>query len=134
MSAANASLEAMTATHDAAPDTTAPAANDTPHHGPNVADQRQAQPARSEQHHKRMLDDLPEHLLRALGPVPEERITRERWQREAQRLEALRIHGNAKQRPAPSPTPMSSSATANRQRATPSPPPQTRRDGPTITR
>jgi hypothetical protein len=31
-----------------------------------------------------------EHLLRVLGPVPRERIARERWEREARRLEALR--------------------------------------------
>jgi hypothetical protein len=37
----------------------------------------------------RLLADLPEHQIRALGPVPQERVAKERWEREARRLAAL---------------------------------------------
>jgi hypothetical protein len=45
-----------------------------------------------------------EDMVRALGPVPEERIARERWEREARRLEGLRLDCNTEQ-PTSSPKP-----------------------------
>jgi hypothetical protein len=48
-----------------------------------------------------VLDDPTEHLLRALGPVPAERVARERWEREATRLEALRLRCNTNREPSP---------------------------------
>ena len=57
---------------------------------------------------KNPLCEPSEHLLRALGPVPTNRVARERWEREAQRLQALRIQCKARQQtasPATTPTP-----------------------------
>ena len=62
----------------------------------------------------------PEWLVEQLGPRPEERIARERWEREAQRLKALQ-GGRSQPRPAAQP-------------AKPSPPPSTRPSGPAAPR
>jgi hypothetical protein len=43
-----------------------------------------------------------EHLLGVLGPVPGDRIARERWEREARRLEALRPQTHIPPQPSPS--------------------------------
>jgi conjugative relaxase-like TrwC/TraI family protein len=59
--------------------------------------------AHSDEPLKRVLTEPPERLLRALGPMPEERIARERWQREAQRLEALGFKTDSSRHPAPTP-------------------------------
>ena len=62
-----------------------------------------------------------EQLVRALGPMPQERIARERWQREARRLEALRFRSNAIQDPAPAPAAPTQSPTTSRPAAPPLP-------------
>jgi hypothetical protein len=82
----------------------------------------------------RLIDAPPEHLLRALGPVPQERVARERWQRDARRLEALRPHSNGKHQPAAAHATLPPNESATR--AGPSPPrtPLQRPDGPTIGR
>jgi hypothetical protein len=78
----------------------------------------------------RSLSDPPEHLIRALGPVPTETVARERWEREARRLEALNAGGNASQ---PIASPWSTpSHQRERPRATPPPPQPQPRDAPTI--
>jgi hypothetical protein len=59
-------------------------------------------------------------LVQQLGPRQEERIARERWEREAQRLKALQ-GGRSQPRPAAQP-------------AKPTPPPPTRPSGPTAPR
>jgi hypothetical protein len=55
-------------------------------------------------HLERLLSEPHEHLLRALGPAPEDRVSRERWEREARGLEALRLRSNTTQHPASSPS------------------------------
>jgi conjugative relaxase-like TrwC/TraI family protein len=76
--------------------------------------------------------DPPERLVRVLGPVPEERIARERWQREARRLQALPQQRGTKPQPAaPRPT-CSPSQFASEQRPATPPMPTPRRDGPAI--
>ena len=79
---------------------------------------------------RQQLADPPEHVLTALGPPPPERVARERWEREARRLEALGTRG-AKQQPAsPAPAPSSPS----RQQPSAPTPPTLRCDGPIIWR
>jgi len=51
-------------------------------------------------HLKTPLCEPPEHVLRALGLVPTDRVARERWEREAQRLQALGVQRKARQQPA----------------------------------
>jgi len=53
----------------------------------------------------RVLADPPEHLICALGPVPEEPVARERWAREAKRLQALHRPGAAQPAFAPPSSP-----------------------------
>ena len=53
-----------------------------------------------------LLADPPGHLVQALGPPPQEPVARERWEREARRLDALRTHGGANHQPASSPPPI----------------------------
>jgi conjugative relaxase-like TrwC/TraI family protein len=72
-----------------------------------------------------------EHLLQALGPMPEERIARERWEREARRLAAVRPRTQV---PSPAPPPrVPNPAPANHWPTSP-PLPSPRRGGPTIGR
>ena len=85
--------------------------------------------AHVEEHLNGVLADPPEHLVRALGSVPDERIARERWEREARRLEALRQRGNTNpQPPAPPPMPSPSQFATGQGPATPPP----GRDSPAI--
>ncbi|MGA2928451.1 MAG: MobF family relaxase, partial [Solirubrobacteraceae bacterium] len=73
-------------TRDTSPTTAAPAA---PPPAPAPREASAEARRRLDEQLKRALVDPPAHLLQALGPVPEERIARERWEREARRLEAL---------------------------------------------
>jgi hypothetical protein len=108
---------------------TAPATRNTSREtSPSTApDQR----ARFQEHPSVALTEPPERLLRALGPVPEERIARERWRREAQHLEALNPHNNGDPQAAATPHIRQPSPHAGPIR--PGPPPS-RRAGPTISR
>ena len=97
-----------------------------------AGDARQQQRARLEQNLQPSLDAPPEHLLRALGPVPTEQIARERWEREARRLQALRPESNSNPQPAPAhPMPHSGQSTTRRGPSTP-PPLSQRPAGPAI--
>jgi hypothetical protein len=95
---------------------------------------KQQQHACPGDHRKDVLSDPPEHLQHALGPPPTEPVARERWEREAQRLQALPAHTGTRAEPAPSPPAPVAGATS----APPPPHPvQTisqRRVGPTIGR
>jgi conjugative relaxase-like TrwC/TraI family protein len=77
------------------------AAVDTSTYAPAAINAHPQQRARLKEHLGGALDDPSEHLLRALGPLPAERVARERWQREATRLEALRLRCNTNRQPAP---------------------------------
>ena len=81
---------------------------------------------------ERLLVDPPEQLIRALGPVPQERVARERWGREARRLAALGRQADAPH----APTPHSTRRPALAPRAPNSPPttPPPRSSSPTINR
>jgi hypothetical protein len=84
------------------PSAAAPAAASDPSTQiPNASDARQQRRAHADDQLEHLLEDPPEQLVRALGPVPQERIARERWEREARRVAALGSHGEA--RPAPTP-------------------------------
>jgi conjugative relaxase-like TrwC/TraI family protein len=109
------------------------AAGDTSPDAHAAGDAPRQQRARLEQHLRRLLDDPPEYLLRALGPMPAERIARERWERDARRLEALRLHSNNNNpRPARArPMPHSGQSTTRRSPSTP-PPLSQRPAGPAI--
>jgi hypothetical protein len=108
------------------------AAGDTLPDPDAAGDARRQQRARLEQHLRPVLDAPPERLVRALGPVPAERIARERWEREARRLEALRLQNNTTQQPAPArPMPHSGQSTSRRSASTPQPLPE-RPAGPAI--
>ena len=98
-----------------------PSADSKPSPDANPAGEPRQQRVRLEQHLARALDDPCEHLLRALGPVPAERVARERWEREARRLEALRLQTNTKPQPA-SADPMPQGGQSTNRRATVSPP------------
>ena len=107
----NTSLKRSMFTADASSRAVRGAAGVTSPDAPAAGEARQ-QRAHPEQHLRRLLDDPPEHLLRALGPVPAERIGRERWEREARRLEALPPQSNINPRPAPArPMPQASQST-----------------------
>ena len=90
------------------------------------------QPARVLEQLERALSDPPEHLIRALGPPPDEQIARERWEREAQRLQALQPHAHTVERVAP-PRPSATDPVPSRH-APASPPAPAQRSGPTIRR
>jgi conjugative relaxase-like TrwC/TraI family protein len=92
---------------DTSPTTTAP---------PAAAANETSRPAASARPPAAEPAGPPEWLVEQLGPRPEERIARERWEREAQRLKALQ-GGRSQPRPAAQP-------------AKPSPPPPTRPSGP----
>jgi conjugative relaxase-like TrwC/TraI family protein len=99
-----ASLNPSTSMPDIWAATTAPAAGyDT--RAVSFAGGAPSQPQRaSPNEHLRQLVAAPtEHLLRVLGPVPGEPIARERWEREARRLEALRPQMQVRSEPPPSP-------------------------------
>jgi conjugative relaxase-like TrwC/TraI family protein len=84
------SPERLTSTRDTSPSTaTQAAAGDTP---PETFDARHARPPeRGEDQRQREheLADPPEQVTAALEPPPQERVARERWEREAHRLAAL---------------------------------------------
>jgi len=84
-------------------------------------------------HRERLLADPSEQLVNALGPVPQDRVARERWEREARRLEALRGQTNATQQPAPSP-PQPPTASEGQPRPSAPAPPAHRHGGPAIGR
>ena len=130
---ADTSLKPSTSTADTSSSAALRAAAGDTSPDPHAAgDARQQQRARLEQHLRCSLDAPPEHLLRALGPVPAERIARERWEREARRLEALRQQNNTTPQPAPAhPMPHSGQSTTRRGPSTP-PPLSQRPAGPAI--
>jgi hypothetical protein len=86
--------------------------------------------------HERLSAVVPtptEHLLRVLGPVPKERIARERWEREARRLDALRPQTQIPPQPQASAPFVLNPARANHAPTSP-PLSQPQRAGPTIGR
>lgn len=83
---------------------------------------------------ERVLADPPEDVLRALGPPPEERVARERWEREARRLQALRAQSRTLGQPAPSPPVLDTGATLISAAPSPGQALPQRRGGPTIGR
>jgi conjugative relaxase-like TrwC/TraI family protein len=124
--------EASPSKWDASPPSAAPApASDAPSELCATDNARSARSAHTAQPLSRLPDDLPEHLLNALGVPPEDRVAGERWEREAQRLNALGPQGHAKQQPTTTPPPRPAT-----QPAPTSPPPSVlqRRSGPTIGR
>jgi conjugative relaxase-like TrwC/TraI family protein len=91
-------------------------------------DASRSNPATTEQL-ERELSDPREHLIRALGPVPSERIARERWDRQVRRLQALACRNAVGQQP------VSTLATVTSNKpAGPASSPPLRRDGPAIRR
>ena len=70
--------------------------------GNDPGSQRQTKPR---EQLDRVLADPPDHLIRTLGPVPAERVARERWEREARRLHALHRHDGAEPASAPPTSP-----------------------------
>ena len=96
-------------------------------------DARAQRPPRKNARLESMLPDPPEPLVRALGPVPEEHIARERWEREARRLEALGSGSCAAQPPASAEPAQPTTQSIPQRQARPAPrSPQ--RDFPTIRR
>jgi hypothetical protein len=88
-----------------------------------------------EEHLERALADPPEHLTQALGPPPAERIARERWEREARRLEALRFGAGPSDTSQPPAQPGDRSAPGRSSSPTaPASPPPRRHKGPSIGR
>jgi conjugative relaxase-like TrwC/TraI family protein len=76
--------------------------------------------------------NVSDNLIRALGPPPDERIARERWEREARRLQALQPQSTTAA-PATPPRPALADPVPRRH-APASPPAPTPRSGPTIRR
>jgi conjugative relaxase-like TrwC/TraI family protein len=96
----SASPEDSQSTRDTSPSAAVPAAaSDTSMQIPGASDARRQWRAQPDEQLERLLEDPPEQLVRALGPVPQERIARERWERDARRIAALGSQGEA--RPAP---------------------------------
>ena len=117
----------------ASPATTAPATScDTSLEAPALNPTTVPPRAHLDEHPGRAPVDPPEHLVRALGPVPEERIARERWEREARRLKAIPQQSNTKPQPAAAPPMSPPSQFASGHRPATPPPPTPRRDGPAI--
>ena len=108
------------------------AASDVSREASAVSDACRQQPAPVLEQLERALSDPPEHLIRALGPPPDERIARERWEREAQRLQALHPQAHTVERAAP-PRPSLTDPVPSRHPPA-SPPAPTQRSGPTIRR
>ena len=127
------SLKPSTSTPDASSRAAVRATDGETSRDPHAAGEPRPQPrARLEEHLPHLPDAPPDHLLRALGPVPAERIARERWEREARRLEALRPQHNTTPQPAPAhPMPHSGESTTQRGQSTP-PPLSQRPAGPAI--
>ena len=90
------------------------------------------QPARVLEQLERAQSDPPEHLIRALGPPPDEQIARERWEREAQRLQALQPQTHTVERAAPPRPSVTDPVPSRHAPASPRAPAQ--RSGPTIRR
>jgi hypothetical protein len=106
------------------------AAGDTP---PETLDARRVpRPLRGEGHRQpdHALADPPDQLIAALGPPPQERIARERWERDAHRLAAL----GSQARTRPAPTPHTTPTPALRSHAPTPPPTPQRRSNPTLGR
>lgn len=121
------SPETPPTTRDMSLSTTVPvAASDTS----AVNDAFRQQPARVLQQLERALSDPPEHPIRALGPPPQERIARERWEREAQRLQALHPQAHTAERAAPPRPSLTDPVPSRHAPASPPAPPQ--RSGPTL--
>jgi conjugative relaxase-like TrwC/TraI family protein len=100
LSPRSASLEDSRSTRDTSPNVAAPtAASDTSPQIPAASNPRRQRRAHADEQLERLLEDPPEQLVRALGPVPQEPIARDRWEREARRMAALGPQGEA--RPAP---------------------------------
>jgi conjugative relaxase-like TrwC/TraI family protein len=86
----DASPETSPSTRDMSPVTTASAAaSDPPPTIPAGSDRHPQRHVHTNEQLERSLADPAEHLIRALGPPPQERVARERWEREARRLAAL---------------------------------------------
>ena len=127
------SPETSPSTRDTSLSTAVPAAaSDVSREASAVSDACRQQPAPVLEQLERALSDPPEHLIRALGPPPDERIARERWEREAQRLQALHPQAHTVERAAP-PRPSLTDPVPSRHPPA-SPPAPTQRSGPTIRR
>ncbi|WP_249010495.1 MobF family relaxase [Conexibacter sp. DBS9H8] len=101
---------------------TVPACDDAAPPTQAVDDAVHERRARPEDHLDRTPAEPPDYLLRALGPPPEDRVARERWQREAQRLESLPTRPGGLQ-----PAPPASPKRAASPQAPTDPPPASRR-------
>ena len=111
--------------------TAAPAAaNDISREACAADDAHTQQRVPVEQQHERALSGPSEHLIRALGPPPDERTARERWEREAQRLRALQPQAHTIERAVPPRPALTDPLPSRRAHASPPAPPQ--RSGPTI--
>jgi conjugative relaxase-like TrwC/TraI family protein len=96
----SASPEDSRSTGDTSPSAAAPVAGgDASPQIPGASDARRQWRAHANEQLERLLEDPPQQLVRALGPVPQERIARERWERDARRMAALGPRAEA--RPAP---------------------------------
>ena len=119
-------------TRDMSPSAAAPAAASDPSPQiPGASDARRQSRAHANEQLDGLREDPPEQLVRALGPVPQERVARERWEREARRVAALGSHPEA--RPAPTRHTTPGPALAPRAPSSPSTTPQPR-SSPTIDR
>ena len=125
--------ETSPSTRDMSLNTAVPmAASDVSREVSAVSDACRQRPARVLEQLERALPDPPEHLIRALGPPPQERIARERWERAAQQLQALQPQAHTVERAAP-PRPSLTDPVPSRH-APASPPAPAPRSGPTIRR
>ena len=95
------SPEASPSTHDTSQSTAAPVAGDMSRETSAISDTCRQHRARFQVQLEPALSDPSELLIRMLGRPPEERIARERWEREAQRLQALQPEPRAAGRAAP---------------------------------
>ena len=94
------SLEASASTRDMSPRASVPAvAGDASPQTFIAHHARPPQPDHDPPQPEHALADPTEHLIAVLGPPPQERVARERWDRRARRLTAL--GPNARTRPAP---------------------------------
>jgi conjugative relaxase-like TrwC/TraI family protein len=118
-----------TSTRNTSPNAVAPAAAGDA--SPETLAARQARPPqRGDDHRQRDhgLADLPEQLIAALGPPPEERVARERWEREARHLAALGFQAGTR----PASTGHTTAVPALRPHAPSSPPTPPQRRSPTL--
>ena len=126
------SPETSPSTHDTSQSTAAPLAGDMSRETSAISDTCRQQRARVQEQLEPALSDPSEHLIRALGPRPDERIARERWEREAQRLQALHPQAHTVERATPPRPSLTDPVPSRHPPASPPAPPL--RSGPTIRR